>query len=140
MSGKAKSISPETAANIRGRIVSATGYCRPPEHSRFQKGKSGNPAGRPRKQQAPSAAVEQAVTKTVLKESRRTVRAREDGAVTEMTALEGVTRAQIKAALQGNAYAQKNFMDRCERAERQEAERIALLNQAAAHYKINCMA
>ncbi|WP_254438687.1 DUF5681 domain-containing protein [Ruegeria arenilitoris] len=26
------------------------GYMRPPEHSRFKKGKSGNPKGRPKKQ------------------------------------------------------------------------------------------
>lgn len=25
------------------------GYCKPPEHSRFQKGRSGNPGGRPKK-------------------------------------------------------------------------------------------
>ena len=24
------------------------GYCNPPQHSRFQKGKSGNPSGRPK--------------------------------------------------------------------------------------------
>src|SRR4051812_30794068 len=29
----------------------AVGYCKPPTHSRFKKGKSGNPAGRQKRQQ-----------------------------------------------------------------------------------------
>ncbi|MEM9900079.1 MAG: DUF5681 domain-containing protein [Pseudomonadota bacterium] len=41
------------------------GYMHPPEHTRFKKGKSGNPRGRPRKQQNTNTVLERVLSRNV---------------------------------------------------------------------------
>lgn len=77
----------------------------------------------------------------VLAESRRVLNVQErDGASLKLSAREVVLRAQLKAAAQGNSYAQENFLKRVERAEREEAEAIAHENAIAREYVARCRA
>ena len=51
------------------------GYCRPPMHSRFKPGQSGNPRGRPRKNRSIEAMIKRELKQTVvLKEGGREIR------------------------------------------------------------------
>jgi hypothetical protein len=67
------------------------GYGRPPESTRFQPGRSGNPSGRPRKQKTVGALLQQALS--------RRVKIQEDG-VTKCLSVEQIalTRLANKAA------------------------------------------
>jgi hypothetical protein len=51
------------------------GYCKPPQHSRFKPGQSGNPRGRPRKNRDIQAMIKRELDSTVvLKEGGRELR------------------------------------------------------------------
>jgi hypothetical protein len=62
------------------------GYGRPPEHSRFAKGQSGNPAGRPKGSRAISAVIASALAErvTVTEGGRRRSITKLDAAVKQM--------------------------------------------------------
>lgn len=68
------------------------GYMRPPEHSRFKKGKSGNPKGRPKKQEDILS-----LTQKVLKR-----KVRPKGAEKQMPISEALIRKLRELALSGD--------------------------------------
>lgn len=76
------------------------GYGRPPKHSQFKKGQSGNPNGRRRKYQSEREIVEA--------ELRKLVPVIEDGRQVKLTKLEYMTRNQVNAALRGDSKAIKD--------------------------------
>lgn len=80
------------------------GYRKPPRHTRFQPGQSGNPKGRPKndKQQA----AEEDMFIRVLFEI---IPITEQGQKMEVTKLEGLVRGQIMAALSGKPTAVKHL-------------------------------
>jgi hypothetical protein len=71
---------------------------------RFQKGKSGNPSGRPRR-----TATERAKA-LALKEAYRTVTVRDGDRVASLPAIQAVLRSQMAAAAKGNVAAQRAFL------------------------------
>lgn len=81
------------------------GYGKPPKHSRFKKGKSGNPAGRPKKRKSPINVLEEPVTMAV------------DGKKREVTAFEASLRKTAHSALEGRLPAIKRFFKYCEEAD-----------------------
>ncbi|HEY6257895.1 MAG TPA: DUF5681 domain-containing protein [Xanthobacteraceae bacterium] len=83
------------------RPTSAVGYGRPPVHSRFRKGQSGNPAGRLRQSEGKRA------RKLILQEAFRMLNLREGDKVTRIPALQAVLRSQIALAAKGNGPAQR---------------------------------
>jgi Family of unknown function (DUF5681) len=88
MSGKKKGAGP-------------VGYGRPPVHSRFRKGQSGNPAGRRCQSEGERA------RKLILREAFRMLNLREGDKVTRIPALQAVLRSQIALAAKGNGPAQR---------------------------------
>ena len=80
------------------------GYRRPPEHSRFKKGQSGNPSGRRRYTQTRRA------QQLMREELYRKVSVRENGKILRMSAFQAIFRKQILLAAQGNAAAVKEVM------------------------------
>lgn len=91
------------------------GYGKPPMSGRFVKGKSGSPRGRPKKDDASKPASDTSHGDRVLNEADRTITLLEGGHPIEMTAGDAVMRAEVVAALKGNAQAQKHFLDRTAR-------------------------
>jgi hypothetical protein len=77
------------------------GYAKPPLRTRFRKGQSGNPGGRPRGMTAERANM------LVLKEAYRSMRLREGEKVYSLPAIQAVLRSQIARAVKGNGPAQR---------------------------------
>jgi hypothetical protein len=77
------------------------GYGKPPVHTRFRKGRSGNPTGKRRHGNAERAQA------LIWEEAYRLLTVREGGAVKKMPALQAVLRSQITAAAKGNVAAQR---------------------------------
>jgi hypothetical protein len=83
---------------------SPVGYGRPPVHSRFRKGQSGNPSGKRRHGEAEPAEA------LIRQEVYRLLTVREGDAVTKMPALQAVIRSQIACAAKGNVTAQRALL------------------------------
>ena len=80
------------------------GYGKPPRHTQFRKGQSGNPGGRPRRLPV------QRANALLLAEAYRVVAIKEDGRMVPVTALQAVLRSQIELAINGNYRAQRDIL------------------------------
>jgi hypothetical protein len=80
---------------------SPVGYGKPPVHTRFRKGKSGNPTGKRKHTEAERAEA------LIRQELYRSLTVREGDKVTRMPALQAVIRSQIACAAKGNVPAQR---------------------------------
>jgi hypothetical protein len=96
----------------------AVGYSKPPKHTRFQPGRSGNPKGRPKGQQNLKTHLKRALNeKVIVREGERTQR---------ISKLDAFVRRTVNGGLQGDAKQFQNlllllrtvgFLDEEERAE-----------------------
>jgi len=93
----------------------AIGYGKPPSHSRFRRGASGNPGGRPRGITAGRA------TALAIKEAYRPVTVREGDKVITMPAIQAVLRSQVALAAKGNGPAQRALIEVIQTIEREIA-------------------
>ena len=98
----------------------AVGYGKPPLHTRFRKGQSGNPSGR-RKRAAPPARRLKALA---LEEAYRTVTVADAAGGVAMPAIQAIMRRQIALAMNGNGAAQRAVIAAVEAIEN-EQERTA---------------
>jgi len=101
------------------------GYGKPPVATRFPKGESGNPAGRP---PGTGRAVLSSARALVLDEAYRTVSVKDGKQVLALPALQAAVRSQLALAAKGNGPAQRAIIamveaieDRCAVAEAQAA-------------------
>jgi hypothetical protein len=95
------------------------GYRKPPVHTRFRKGRSGNPGGRPRGMTAGRA------TALALKEAYRPVNVREGDKVMTLPAIQAILRSQVALAAKGNGPAQRTFIQKIQAIEREIADQVA---------------
>jgi len=84
---------------------------KPPRHTQFKKGQSGNPGGRRRERLD--------FEMLLLEEAQRSLSIK--GSDKLLTCLEAVLRKQTLMALNGNARAMKDMLDRIERSFRQKS-------------------
>ena len=97
------------------------GWGKPPRHTQFQKGRSGNPGGRPRREP-----VDKLKTLT-LQEAYRGILIKKDGGVGEPAlAIEAILRSQIELAINGNVRAQRDILSAVRAYERLDAEKAAV--------------
>lgn len=110
-----------------------------PSHStRFQKGRSGNPKGRPRKSKGSNTsfgmtndkaievsdyAYQLAIDQIILAFADKELSVKVGDQLIKMSGREALSQAQAKSALNGNAHAQKDVQNRIERAERARLRR-----------------
>jgi uncharacterized protein DUF5681 len=80
------------------------GYGKPPRRTQFQKGRSGNPGGRPRKTPL------ERLRALALHEAYRTIIVHQDGYAVPMPAIQAVLRSQIEIAASGNVRAQRAIL------------------------------
>lgn len=80
----------------------AVGYCNPPKHTRFKKGQSGNPMGRPK------ASANQ--SESLAKELSKTIAIRENGQAKNVKIMDAIAKKAVALALQGNISILKMFL------------------------------
>jgi hypothetical protein len=91
------------------------GYGKPPSGTRFRKGVSGNPGGRPRGMTAGRA------KRLALQEAYRPITVREGDEVRTLPTIQIVMRQQARSAVKGNGPAQRHFIDTVQAIEQEEA-------------------
>jgi Family of unknown function (DUF5681) len=104
----------------------AVGYGKPPTHTRFRKGRSGNPGGRPRGMTARRA------TALALKELYRLVPVREGDKIIKMPAIQAVLRSKVALAAKGNGPAQRALFELARVLEKEQAAEMAANEQLRA--------
>lgn len=92
------------------------GYGRPPTEHRFSKGRSGNPAGRPKRAKVKPKQVNtgfgmKAAEEYLRIEAYRPVMVREGEQVIELPAIQAVFRTMGVSAMKGNRFVQKTLTD-----------------------------
>jgi hypothetical protein len=95
---------------------SDVGYCKPPRHTQFRKGQSGNPGGRPRREPVERLKV------LTLQEAYRGVVIKENGAAVPVQAVQAILRSQVELAMNGNVRAQRDILSAVRAYERADAE------------------
>jgi Family of unknown function (DUF5681) len=103
------------------------GYGKPPQHTRFRKGHSGNPGGRPRVVTAGRAKA------LALKEAYRMVAVKAGDDVVYLPALQAILRGQIALAAKGNATAQRAVIEKVQAIEQELAAEAAAEAAEAKH-------
>ncbi|MHC4179960.1 MAG: DUF5681 domain-containing protein [Planctomycetota bacterium] len=114
---RAKSADPDSADRPRDAGYEV-GYGKPPRHTRFAKGQSGNPHGRPRKPKPRPTRLSDAPSDGFLEEEAyRSVTLRENGQAIELPVIKAVLRSLAAGAIKGNRLSQKYFLEYVSRAE-----------------------
>ena len=88
------------------------GYGKPPAHSRFRKGQSGNPTG----QRRPPSGAER-LRKVISEEAYRLLTVREGEDIKRIAAARAVLRSQIASAVKGNVSAQRAIIQAIQQVE-----------------------
>jgi hypothetical protein len=79
---------------VQAKRDDKVGYRRPPKHSRFKKGKSGNPRGRPK--------ARLSFTELFERELDRTITVEEEGERRRMTRKAAITNRAVNRAISGD--------------------------------------
>lgn len=81
----------------------SVGYCKPPKHTQFKKGQSGNLKGRPKASENP--------TEAFAKELSKTIRIKENGEIKNVKVMDAIYKKIISLALQGNISILKRLLE-----------------------------
>lgn len=113
------------------------GYKRPPAEHRFQKGKSGNPNGRPRKadQQRPRTSAHAELDDILLQEALRPITLRENDEIIELPMIQAVLRSLGVAAVKGHHRSQLALASMVKTVQAARYEDRKELFQSAVEYK-----
>jgi hypothetical protein len=123
-----RGLPPEVVQDIYGEVI---GYGRPPRHSRFPKGKSGNPDGRPVKEKPPARAgragrISPSVAAQASEIVRKPIKAREGGQERDVDTVEVALRKLQRKALDGHVAAIRLLFEYLGEHERLQALERAL--------------
>jgi hypothetical protein len=119
----------KTSTKQTARAAYEVGYGKPPIHTRFRKGQSGNPSGRPRRKSTERA------KDIALREAYRLVSVRDGDKIVKIPALQAVHRSQIALAAKGNGPAQRAVLRVVQAIEKESHDLDMELLKAAIEYR-----
>ena len=99
-----------------------TGYGKPPKRSRFQKGRSGNPKGRPKGRKNKGSVVREVI--------ERKVTIRENGKTRKVTVFEALVESMVSKALNGSINDQIKLIQLIEKHVPEKLEDMKKFDQA----------
>ena len=119
------------------RAAYEVGYGKPPEHSRFRPGQSGNPKGRPRgaKNRRP-ALHEERMKEIILDEAYRTIRVNDSARRITVPMAQAIIRSLAVNAAKGNQRAQRLFTELLYTTERENKRLHDEWLDTAIEYKV----
>jgi hypothetical protein len=135
MSGPAK---PQKALALRPTSYEV-GYGKPPVHSRFKPGRSGNPKGRPKGSQnrvVPTGPVEERLKAIILQEAYREVPINDGKGQVTIPMAQAVVRSLAVSAAKGSQRAQRLFTQLLATTEREHRVAREKLLEAVVTYKV----
>lgn len=113
------------------------GYGKPPSHTRFKSGQSGNPKGRPRGSRKRKPLVtEDHLCEIVQAEARRNITISEGGQTLTLTMAEAITRRLAVDAAKGHSHARRQFLDLFAASEKRRSRYHEELLELAIQYKL----
>jgi Family of unknown function (DUF5681) len=128
----------EAAQTVRSAPSYDVGFRRPPMRSRFKRGQSGNPKGRPKgsRNRPPPALPEEGLHAIILKEAYRMVSINDADGTAAIPMVQAVVRSLAVNAAKGSQRAQRLFTELLIATEREDRRQRETALAAAVDYKI----
>lgn len=131
-----KAISKANFAETPARASYDVGYGKPPQHSRFKPGQSGNPRGRPKGSKNKRPALNEERMKSIIyAEAYRNITLRDGDGQVSMPVAQAVIRSIAVNAAKNRIGAQRLFTELLASAEESDRAQHEALLQAAIEYK-----